>query len=416
MRPIDHADRQANALAVTLSRMAVVFLLLIPSELQAQYRYSTYVYGSSGYVTIDGPSGSPTSMTLPSAINKYPVYNILLLAFWSCASLTSVSIPYSIDSIGAEAFGNCQKLTSIAVDPANYAYAGIGGVLFNKSVTQLIQYPGGLSGNYTMPASVTSLADNAFMYDAKLTGVTMPAGLTSIGLDEFQNSGLTNVVIPASVNSIGQYAFSGCVNLTAITVDPAGTNFSSLNGVLFNKSGTLLIQYPPGLSGSYTVPYGVTNIGNYYSFEACSKLTSVTIPSTVTYIGTNAFLFCSGLTNVFFQGNAPVVGTSAFASAPVTAYYLPGTTGWGTFAAATGLTPVLWDPQAQTADGAFGVRTNRFGFNLTGSTNYMVVVEASTNLVTWVPVSTNSLAAGTSYFSDPQWTNYPGRCYRLRSP
>jgi hypothetical protein len=64
------------------------------------------------------------------------------------------------------------------------------------------------------------------------------------------------------------------------------------------------------------------------------------------------------------------------------------------------------------------VRTNRFGFDITGSSNLVIVVEASTNLanLVWLPVSTNNLTGGSAYFSDPQWTNYPSRFYRLRSP
>jgi hypothetical protein len=89
---------------------------------------------------------------------------------------------------------------------------------------------------------------------------------------------------------------------------------------------------------------------------------------------------------------------------------------WGlTFA---GVPAVLWNPQAQTGDGSFGVRTNRFGFNITGTSNLVVVVEACTDLANpaWSPVGTNTLTGGSSYFSDPQWTNYPARFYRLRSP
>ena len=80
---------------------------------------------------------------------------------------------------------------------------------------------------------------------------------------------------------------------------------------------------------------------------------------------------------------------------------------------------VLWNPQAQS----FGVRTNQFGFNLTGSSNLVIVVEGCTNITNpvWQPVQTKILNTfigtnGTSYFSDPQWTNYPVRCYRLHSP
>jgi hypothetical protein len=83
-----------------------------------------------------------------------------------------------------------------------------------------------------------------------------------------------------------------------------------------------------------------------------------------------------------------------------------------------GLPAVLWNPQVQTSGTSFGVRTNRFGFNITGSSNLIIVVEACTNLANqiWFPVGTNTLTGGSSYFSDPQWTNNARRFYRLRSP
>ena len=69
-------------------------------------------------------------------------------------------------------------------------------------------------------------------------------------------------------------------------------------------------------------------------------------------------------------------------------------------------------------DANFGVRTDRFGFTITGSNDLVIVVEASTSLINpdWTPVSTNTLAAGSSYFSDPQWASFPSRFYRFRSP
>jgi hypothetical protein len=99
-----------------------------------------------------------------------------------------------------------------------------------------------------------------------------------------------------------------------------------------------------------------------------------------------------------------------------TVYYLLGTTGW--YSPFGGVLAVLWNPQAPTSDASFGVRTNRFGFNITGNNNLVVVVEACTNLTNpvWSPVATNTLTLGSSYFSDPQWTNYPNRFYRFRSP
>jgi hypothetical protein len=77
---------------------------------------------------------------------------------------------------------------------------------------------------------------------------------------------------------------------------------------------------------------------------------------------------------------------------------------------------LLWLPQVQTGDGNFGIQTNQFGFNINWASGHTVVVEACTDLANpvWTPVATNT--GGLSYFSDPAWTNYPGRFYRLRSP
>ena len=168
---------------------------------------------------------------------------------------------------------------------------------------------------------------------------------------------------------------------------------------------------------SVTLPNSLTNIGEFV-FRSCANLTSIIIPSSVTNIWSYAFLGCS-LTSVYFQGNAPSVGTGAFTGdGNMTGYYLPGTTGWESFSTNAHIRTVLWNPQVQTSSATFGVLTNGFGFTITGSSNLVIVVEASTNLANpaWSAVSTNTLTSGSSYFSDPQWTNYPARFYRLSSP
>ncbi|MDB6037639.1 MAG: Cell surface protein, partial [Verrucomicrobiales bacterium] len=133
-----------------------------------------------------------------------------------------------------------------------------------------------------------------------------------------------------------------------------------------------------------------------------------------------AFSYCTNLTGLYFKGNAPDLGLNEFGGFTFGAdnaivYYLPGTTGWKS--ALGGRPAVLWNPDALTSDPNFGVRAGQFGFTITGSSNLVVVVEASADLANpvWIPVVTNTLTGGSSYFSDPQWTNYPSRIYRLRS-
>jgi hypothetical protein len=99
-----------------------------------------------------------------------------------------------------------------------------------------------------------------------------------------------------------------------------------------------------------------------------------------------------------------------------TVYYLAGTTDW--YTPFGGVPAVLWNPQAQTGDGSFGVLTNQFGFNITGTTNIPIVLEGCEDLASpvWVPLLNCTLTNGSIYFSDPQWANYPARFYRFRSP
>ena len=163
---------------------------------------------------------------------------------------------------------------------------------------------------------------------------------------------------------------------------------------------------------SVTIPNSVTNIDS--AFSGCGSLTNVIIGNGVTNISF-AFNGCSSLSSVYFKGNAPGANFFAYGGdTNATVYYLPGTIGWdSTF---DGLPTTVWLPQVQTSDASFGVRTNRFGFNINWASGQTVVVEACTNLTNpiWSPVGTNTLTSDSAYFSDPQWTNYPARFYRLR--
>jgi hypothetical protein len=201
-------------------------------------------------------------------------------------------------------------------------------------------------------------------------------------------------------------------------VDALNSFYSSVDGVLFNKSTNTLIRCPEGKAGNYTVPTSVTNIGDS-AFVMCTSLPNITIPNSVTSIESYAFASCSNLTGVYFRGNAPSGGSdsSMFSGADnATVYYLLGTTGWEpTFG---GRPTALWLPHVLTGDGSFGVQANQFGFNISWASGMTVAVDACTNLTNpvWTPLQTNLLTADTIYFSDPQWTNHLARFYRLRWP
>jgi hypothetical protein len=238
--------------------------------------------------------------------------------------------------------------------------------------------------------------------------------------------------------------FYQCGYLTSITVDPQNLYYSSLNGVLFDKTQATLLEFPPGLGGSYRIPDGVSKIGplafdsiGQSPFASILPLTNVTIPTSVTEIGAGAFegaryvfsltipasvtnigdaAFENYLTNLYFEGNVPNLGQEVVPlDGQTTVYYLPDTTGWGS--SFGGAPALLWTPVIQASDGFFGVRTNQFGFNITGTPTIPVKIEACTNLANpvWSPLTNVTLTNGAFYFSDPHWTVYPRRFYRISS-
>jgi BspA type Leucine rich repeat region (6 copies) len=328
---------------------------LSPLAARAQINYA--ISGETAFVT-NSPNAAG-NIVIASTYNGYPVTRIGDEAFYYNAGVTSVTIPGSVTNIGNDVFFACPNLTSV-----------------------------------TIPDSVTRIGVGAFYICDSLTSVT----------------------IPNSVISIGNEAFSDCISLTNITVNASNPAYSSVNGVLFDKTQKVLFQYPIGLTNSgYITPKGVTFIGAD-AFGYCTNLTSVIIPNSVSYIDVFGFYECTGLTNITFQGNAPSLGSNVFDHVAATVYYYTGTSGWSAIFGGLSTVELSAPPNPpQITAGSAGVKTGgNFGFSITGVNNQIIVVEASTDLVNWQPIRTNTLSGNSTNFTDAQWKNYPKRFYRAR--
>lgn len=212
-------------------------------------------------------------------------------AFEGCTGLTGVTIPDSVTYIGNYAFGRCTGLTSITIPGSirEVSYAVFGKCSNLKSVVILdgVTSIGGLAFSHCenltsikIPSSVTSIGKNAFEYCYKIENVTAPALVFS----QITKSALKTVVITGG-NAISNDMFTGCVNLTSVTLCD-----------------------------------GITTIGSN-AFYGCRNLTSINIPDSVTTIGDQAFLRCTSLTSVYLSLGVTSVGAYAFGGCEAATIY-----------------------------------------------------------------------------------------------
>ncbi|WP_318661633.1 leucine-rich repeat domain-containing protein [Treponema sp.] len=222
-------------------------------------------------------------ITLPDTVTAIGNY-----AF-CCTAFTEIKIPSSVKTIGNSAFEESLNLTKINVDSNNKNYCDVDGVLFNKDKTELVIFPCGKSGLYTIPDFVKTIGSGAFTLCKNLTEITISDSVKTIEENAFGFcSNLEKVAIGKSVETIEVAAFRCCKKLTEITIPDS-----------VKTIGSNAFSYCQNLE-KVTMGKSIETIGEC-SFSNCYKLTEIIIPDSVEWLGNDVFFDCKTLASVTFE-------------------------------------------------------------------------------------------------------------------
>ena len=301
----------------------------------------TWSYNSTTHVLTITGSGAMNDFSFTNSIaNNIPWYSY-------GSEITSVSFPNGLTSIGRYAFYGCTGLTSVTI-PNSVTSIGYSAFFYCTGLTNVI------IGN-----SVTSIGNQAFGYCSGLTSIDIPSSVTSMGSAFFQCKGLTSVIWNAkncadfstapfsySKKTITSFVFGGevehipafiCSNMTKLTSITIPNSVTSMGNSAFSGCTGLM---------SVIIPNSVTSMGNS-AFSGCTGLMSVTIPNSVTSMGNSTFSGCTGLKSVTIPNSLTRIGEDAFSGcAGLTSVTIPNSVssiGEDAFSGCTGLTSIIWN-------------------------------------------------------------------------
>lgn len=240
--------------------------------LQTEYTYTV----ENGEITITGYFGPGSHIVIPAEIDGYPVKHIGTEAFCHNATLKSVVFPETLQTIGMGSFGTCMGLSEI-----------------------------------TIPGNVKEIEQMAFCKSYSLKTVVLEEGIESIGSMAFTECPIESIHLPASLKEMGVVVFNNCTSLTEIIVAQDNPYFTAVNGVLYSKDMTELIQYPQGKDATtFVIPQGVQSI-NSQAFQY-AELEEIHCPDSLTTISDTAFASCTALRTIHLGESLQIIDISAF--------------------------------------------------------------------------------------------------------
>lgn len=311
------------ALAIALSLLAPVPLHVSAAVIATGTcgKNLTWTLDEDGVMTISGTGSMdsyqgtsspwyPHRESIQTVVIEDGVTSIGENAFGFSSNLTSATLGKDVSDIGIMAFRYCNNMTHFVVSESNpYLSADSSGILFSKDKTVLVSMPEAYSGSYTVPDTVTTIADYACDLTPHLSSVTIPDNVTTIGNNAFcYCQHLTDVTIGDGVTTIGPRAFGQCFYLFKVTLGNS-----------------------------------VTTIGDS-AFEACESMDGLVFPATLTSIGQYAFYSCLGLQEIIFHGSAPDIGYGAFGDVTTTAYFPPDDPSWTAEVMGNYPSTITWKP------------------------------------------------------------------------